>query len=159
MRAEELMIGDIVRVSKDVCFKKGTVVEVRGIDADMEFLEKNMIGCAACVSVTDPDRMSGGVWLDYLEPIPLTQEILERNGFKHRIDYTGLSVWGYYATPRRYVKVTFLGEPIYGCTNVVEVVNWFAESAQDKLHSCNTNYIHQLQHALAGCGLYKKIEV
>ena len=44
MKAAELMIGDLVRVSKDVCFKKGTIVKVRGIDADEVFPEKGLEG-------------------------------------------------------------------------------------------------------------------
>ena len=32
MKANELMIGDIVRVAKDVCIPKGTIVSIKGID-------------------------------------------------------------------------------------------------------------------------------
>ena len=74
------MIGDLVRVSKDVSIKKGTIVEIRAIDADREFHE--LKGCATCVPVDNPDGLSGGVWLDYLEPIPLNDEILQKNGFR-----------------------------------------------------------------------------
>lgn len=81
IQANELMTGDFVRVGKDVCFKKGTVVEIRGIDADMVFPEMHLKGCAACVAAGDPDRASGGVWLEYLEPVPVTPEILLGNGF------------------------------------------------------------------------------
>ena len=75
------MVGDLLRVNKDVCLKKGTIVEVRGIDADNRLPEKGLVGSVSCVAVGDPDRMSGGVWCEYLDPIPITPEILERNGF------------------------------------------------------------------------------
>lgn len=45
MKATELMIGDYLRINRDrLCIKKGTIVEVRGIDANASF--KNLIGCA-----------------------------------------------------------------------------------------------------------------
>ena len=55
MEASELMIGDLVRVNKDVCFKKGTIVRVHAIDGDRNFPEKRMIGCVTCVPIDDPD--------------------------------------------------------------------------------------------------------
>ena len=82
MKANELMIGDLLRVNKDVCLKKGTIVEVCVIDADNAFIEKGLKGCATCVSIKDHCEF-GGVWVDFLEPIPLTPEILEKNGFTH----------------------------------------------------------------------------
>ena len=71
MKANELMIGDLVRVSKDVSIKKGTIVEIRAIDADRNFQE--LKGCATCVPINDPDGLSGGVWLDYLNSKKLPQ--------------------------------------------------------------------------------------
>ena len=82
MIAKELRIGDLVRVGQDVCFKKGTIVEIRGIDADNVFTEKGLKGSATCVAVNDPDRCTCGVWLDYLEPISITEKMLLRWGFK-----------------------------------------------------------------------------
>ena len=89
MEASELMIGDLVRVNKDVCFKKGTIVRVHAIDGDRNFPEKRMIGCVTCVPIDDPDGFSGGVWTAYLDPIPLTADILKNNGFdeEHNVGY------------------------------------------------------------------------
>lgn len=87
LTASQLMIGDLVRVSKDVCIKKGTIVEIRGIDADNALPERGLKGCATCVPINDPYHMSGGVWVDYLEPIRITEEMLVRWGFRH--DGTG----------------------------------------------------------------------
>lgn len=90
MKAEELMIGDLVRVAKDVSFKKGTIVKVRGIDGDNVFPKRNLRGSATCVDINDADRMTNGVWCEYLEPIPLTAELLEQNGFdEYRKNVTG----------------------------------------------------------------------
>lgn len=81
MEAKELMIYDIVRVAKDVRIPKGTVVFIKGIDADNFFREKHLVGSATCLAIYDKYRMTCGVWVDYLEPIPLTREILEKIGF------------------------------------------------------------------------------
>ncbi len=83
MKASELQCGDIVRVNKDVCFKKGTVVRIIGIDPDNVLPEKGLKGCVTCVAVNDPDGYRGGVWLDYIEPIPLSRPMFERNGFQY----------------------------------------------------------------------------
>jgi hypothetical protein len=83
MKANELMIGDLVRVSKDVCFKKDTIVKIHGIDADNVFIEMGLKGSVTCMQVNDPDRVTYGVWCDYLEPIPLTEDRLLANGFDY----------------------------------------------------------------------------
>ena len=65
MRAEELQVDDIFCVDKDVCFQRGTIVRVRGIDADRVLPEYKLKGCATCVSIKDTERLPGSVWLDF----------------------------------------------------------------------------------------------
>lgn len=92
MKAEELMIGDYFFVAKDnLCIRKGSVVEIRGIDADDKLESKNLIGSAHCRPL-DKFQFEGGIWLDYLEPIPLTSEILEKNGVKFEIGASGYPI-------------------------------------------------------------------
>ena len=152
MNAEELMIGDIVRVSKDVCIKKGTIVEIRGIDADRVFPEKPLKGCAACVPVGDPDGVSGGVWLEYLEPVPLTPEILERNGFVTKDK--GREHYGY--------LMYFLYDEEDHC---LLGVKWYIKDSIAEITLETTPYyiiikfVHQLLHTLRLCGLRKEIKL
>ena len=81
MKVEDLMIGDLVRVNRDgLCIRKNTIVEIRGVDGDNKF--EGLVGCASCMP-TDKWQLFGGIWCDYLEPIPLTPEILEKNGFRY----------------------------------------------------------------------------
>lgn len=81
MKAEELQIGDLLRVNRDgLCIRKGTAVTVQGIDGSNNFPEKGLYGVADCRPL-DESQFQGGIWLDYLDPIPLTPEILEKNGF------------------------------------------------------------------------------
>ena len=82
MEANEIMIGDLLRVTKDVCIKKATIVRVRAIDADDSLSQKGLNCAVRCQPIDDIYGMNiGGVWLNYLEPMPLTAEILEKNGF------------------------------------------------------------------------------
>lgn len=139
MKTNDLMIGDLVRVAKDVCIKKGTIVKVRSIDGDNSFPEKGLKGCATCEPIDDR-TLSGGVWVEYLEPIPLTPEILEKNGFlyddiipfEQRWQQFGLSIYG---TPGNY--------HINCGINV----------------SMDVSNVHQLQHALKFCGIDKEIKL
>ena len=160
MKAEELMIGDLVRVSKDVCIKKGTVVRVRGIDGDNRLPEKELVGCASCEQIDDRS-VSGGVWCEYLEPIPLTYEILEKLGFKknktgqwaiekkHPIGCCGQTCSN--TNPLEYaVWVDTYG---YGCVSYLE--------KEGNLTISGPCYVHNLQHLLRIFGLdeYVKIEL
>ena len=129
------MIGDIVRVNKDVSIKKGTIVKVRSIDGDRRFQE--LTGCISCVAVDDIDEMTAGVWLAYIEPIPLTEEILENNGFtKHAYGYS-------YDMIKLHGNLTE-NDTVYFtlciCEKYIKVI-----------------YVHELQHALRLCGIEKEI--
>lgn len=152
MKANELMIGDIVRVSKDVCIKKGTVVEIRGIDADRVSPEKPLKGCATCVPVGDPDGVSGGVWLEYLEPVPLTKEILEKNGFTagdNGREYMG------------YLKYRLFN----GMDRCSLEMKWYIKDSlcEISLHGAPfwiiIKFVHQLQHVLLSCEIDKEIKL
>lgn len=70
MKANELMIGDIVRVNQDVCISKGSIVRVLAIDGTASLREKGLCGCATCEVIGDKYHTTGGVWCEYLEPIP-----------------------------------------------------------------------------------------
>ena len=128
---KDIRVGDYIRVNRDVCIKKGTIVEVRGIDADNRF--ENHIGCASCHPLDD-NQFDGGIWCDYLDPIPLTAEILEKN-FPEPTD--GLT-W-------------FPEEGGFNCHTYVPKceINAFGLF----------KYVHQLQNALRMCGIEKTIEL
>ena len=79
-------------------------------------------------------------------PIPLTPEILEKNGFKYKEGETGM--YGVTITPH-YIcdgipfEVFCDGEPF---------AIWFKEPV-------NIKYVHQLQHTLRLCGLEIEIQL
>lgn len=141
MKATELMTGDLVRVSKDVCYKKGTIVKIHGIDADNVFTGKGLKGSATCMAVNDPDGVTGGVWLDYLEPIPLTAEILAQNGFSKSRLMGEQRHFTYYLGP----SLSMLA--IYDADFSVHI----GDGAR------YVKNVHQFQHILKDCGIDKEI--
>lgn len=166
MEANELMIGNYLRVNRDgLCIKKGTVVEVRGIDADDKLIEKGLIGSTHCRPLDD-NQFEGGIWCEYLDPIPITPEILEKNGFKivHGFGYSESYPtygWGYHKGLRDYasVDITFYDEPIGGVSRLVKMeTESKKEDGINAAHSCDVDYVHQLQQALRLCGIKKDIK-
>lgn len=122
MKAEELMIGDWVHY-------RGTNIQVTSL---YDKGGSNEIGWS------DKER----VWVnaDNVEPIPLTAEILEKNGFikseEDQILMGGIGFAIIYGGYKRLEEDKFLkyGDNIYP-----------------------TRYVHQLQHALRLCGINKEI--
>ena len=133
MKANELMIGD--RVYRPDCYSK--VKEIR---------ENGIIGL-------DPFR--GIIGFEELKPIPLTKEILEKNGWeKCNIDVVdddeqyGCAYGSFYVTWWRKVKL----------------LSCYFEDKNAGLHyemisELPTKHVHKLQHALRLCGIDKEIEL
>lgn len=88
IKAEDLRIGDLVIVNEVGCMvPKGTMCKVVAIDSEKSFEEMNLKGCATLEELeVNHCNISFGVWCKYISPIPLTPEILEKNGFKMRED-------------------------------------------------------------------------
>jgi hypothetical protein len=158
MKANELMIGDYARVNRDgLCIKKGTIVEIRAIDADDKLTEKGLVGSAHCRPL-DEDQFEGGIWCEYLEPIPLTAEILEKNGWENDFyeeewvaDYHTIRLEGYSLRDNIGELDEYL---VTWCNGGINVTT--------DNHGCvqkDISYIHELQHALRLCGIEKEIEL
>ena len=99
------------------------------------------------VSLNDPTQVWGSIYTDKfneeeIEPIPLTPEILEKNGFRKQNNSSGVIRLDTY---------------------------WLGEEIGFHLHSFGTDYyqfglakiryVHELQHALKLCGIDKPIIV
>lgn len=137
MKANELMIGDYMRINRDgLCIKKGTIVEVRGIDADEKLIEKGLIGSTICHPLDD-NQFDGGIWCEYLDPIPITPEILEKNGWKEA------QFWHEYQDGKNTIQSCL--PDMRGIINGVEIQHFKCE------------YVHQYQHLLRLCGIEKEI--
>lgn len=95
--------------------------------------------------------------IDRCEPIPITPEILERNGFKLRekgVLYTE------YVSGDEHSIITFgfYKESIHDIDTVLNCELGFV-GGLDRIHHCHIKYVHELQHALRLCGTSKTINL
>jgi hypothetical protein len=136
MKAEDLMLGDWVHykvdLGKDGIYEKYIqITNIYGCDVNCELREYEIIS---------------GLRMDNLYPIPLTLEILEKNGFKKEGNQ-------------------FVIENDYYDVSIREITDsiW-------RIKYCNTEFsvfdcvlhiasVHELQHALKFCGIDKEIVI
>lgn len=128
MKANELMLGDLVAYRKDFPDRVNAIA---------------IGGHAVSLEHDSWQQMSS------ISPIPLTPEILKKNGF----DFLYSSVPGGTPQEQRMRKVdTYkwleLVVNYYHETNDFQMVNF---------RGVRLNYVHQLQHALRLCGIEKEI--
>lgn len=141
MDAKELMIGDWVRYEKNYPDKK-----LGGIIA-------RVLGISNFIMVRTTGEKYNDVNSDWLEPIPLTSKILEKNGFT----YYGESWYIPYDDKNKSESI-MVGFHMY-CTeiNITKGNNvCYRKEIPCKYRSCAENrhvYVHELQHALRLCGL------
>lgn len=127
------MTGNLVMVNKSgLCIPKGTIVRVVEVDSANKFPEKGLVGSARCVDVNDRSA-SGGIWCDYLSPIPTTSEVLEKNGWRYN-DIPFIDGWEQFGLTIRDGKIV-CGQNI----------------------AADVSSIHRLQQFLTICGIEKEI--
>lgn len=135
IKPEELRIGDFVRVSNDNCIiPKGAICEVVAIDSERSCEDKKGI-----VGLLQTDRekwdFSHGVWCEGIEGIPITPEILEKNGWEQ--EYYAPIIYGHIGHD---IEISFL---------------WTSKRCSVLLNDislCEIQYVHELQHILWALG-------
>jgi hypothetical protein len=146
IKAPDLKIGDLVRVNRDCAFPKGTMCAVTDIRPEKALKDKK--GIVSLSAINDDDDGPWGAWCCYIEGIPLTPELLERNNFKeeqHQKD--GASEW-----------YDFYHYDL-GINIVYEVEgNKFAAYLDGKKLR-EIQYVHELQHILWALGLNAELKV
>lgn len=143
MKANELMIGDWVKLDfydtpygdeEDAVWKNGKITAIHhGHWVDVNF--------SGVLDECD-------IEIDDIQPIPLTPEILERNGWKCFDTY---HKYTHYRHPKAPFGILLRKEG--GCT--IE----FRADESGGLAFLFILYVHQLQHALRFCGIDKEIEL
>ena len=152
MEAKDLMIGDWVRISDDDTDEYFDA-QIKGVD----FLDNVY---APIPGEEKPCPFS----IDCVEPIPLTPEILEKNGF----DINGIPedmvpvedrdwsddtyVWSKPETPYESMQVSVYMDDPYNF--FIEIICLYCHV--DGIH---VKFVHELQHALRLCGIDKEIVV
>ena len=147
MKVTELQIGDYVRLKRT-----NEIVGVFEIDGD-----RNVIN-------NEPDGYCSekNIAVDDIEPITLTPEILEKNGFKkYEKDYHNEYVCEK-CDETSYYEIVICWKDSYdnGALDAFNHVQWdegwkidiISEGSYSK-GWCKTIYLHELQHALRLCGL------
>ena len=122
MEAKELMQFDWVCLEDD------------STPRQVDFIRTGEVGLYWNKIVTPP----------YIKPIPLTQEILEKNEFTLKEEEKGMygvTIAPYYTRDDVPFEVFCDGEPF---------AIWFKDPV-------NIKYVHELQHALRLCGIEKEI--
>ena len=134
MKAKELMIGDWVMAD-------GRVVRVAAV-------HQRKIGYHR--------RHDKLAWarLDRLEYIPITSEILEKNGWKVK---KGFVQHGNFGDGPLMLWHTEENKILRNFTHELEISDLSTDKGFRVIIECN--YVHELQHALKLCGIEKEIEL
>ena len=140
IKPEDLRIGDLVRVCGGYSFLKGTVCIVTQIDLEHTYDgKKGFVILRYADGIEDEQWL---VWCNDIEGVPLTPEILEKNGW--------------FLSPR--IFHTYFNE---ACRLVVDFVpqsEWICVSiGSEFLH--RIKYVHELQHILWALGLDAELKI
>lgn len=134
MKIQDLSVGDWVTYDRNT-----TPVQILCVDSR----------AVECVVMTDGCFISGAIgFLDKVNPIPLTPEILEKNGLEYEDDGND--------------AVIFLCCDMFWARLCVGDTFWqVGIHSEDRLDAvvCNVKHTHQLQHALRLAGVGKEIEL
>lgn len=152
MRAEELMIGDWVKVNDvehthplqvtEIFKKSGTLYATLYWDG----MPGNKI----------PDVLSADI--DKILPIPLTVEILEKNDFSYCESDGGC--YGYFEESYSNQTMEIILFNVNSEYRNVQIhIDDPNEPNDVMLHLMECNYVHKLQHILKDCGIKKEIKL
>lgn len=134
MKANELMVGDWV-LTLESTHKEKVYAQIWAIEEGQTSI------------LVKKDNCNWFVDIEWIEPIPLTPEILEKNGFK-KCD--GCNQWTLYK-PHFYCILCDIDKPY------LEIASYNVDIGE--FNRSGIRFIHELQHALRLCGIEKEIEL
>lgn len=140
MKAQDLMLGDLVTFRDCQKDTSPAIIKVWQINADNE----------AFVSIDGSDGLDEISIDDEIVGIPLTPEILEKNGFEIR------GRKKYFLVPND-PSLAIKREPIIGAHGNTFTIGHFWEGKKDFRWFIEISFVHELQHALRLCGIEKEI--
>lgn len=154
IKPEDLRIGDLVRgrVSCDCMFPKDTICVVAGINPLSDLLDKK--GVVGLRAITNNDDRLWETCSRNVEGIPVTPEILNKNGFKevtvgkyYTRSIDNKKTWGL----ARYLAV---GREV-GCWAVFIKYDGLCDQALLR----EIRHVHELQHILWVLGLDAELKI
>lgn len=134
------MLGDLVTFRDCQKDTSPAIIKVWQINADNE----------AFVSIDGSDGLDEISIDDEIVGIPLTPEILEKNGFEIR------GRKKYFLVPND-PSLAIKREPIIGAHGNTFTIGHFWEGKKDFRWFIEISFVHELQHALRLCGIEKEI--
>ena len=145
IKAEDLRIGDLVRVSCNCALAEGTIGTIVEISKGTNTNDKKEF--VKLIPINGVSNWGWGVICDNIEGIPLTEEILKKNGwklYKHhkRNNYDDVS-WSSYHKPAE-ANISLRYYP--------EEEAFFLFLYAEEISETPIRYIHQLQHILWALG-------
>ena len=135
IRCRDLMVGDYI------ANRNGSPMQIVAVDEDNAY---------ACEGNEEHPWIFGDNEDYEPQPIILTPEILEKNGFE-MFKYDG---WVHYYRIFGNSAIPFVLHSMIGGEMLSQEVEIFSTST-DTNCGINVNYVHELQHALRLCGLSK----
>ena len=156
MKAEELMIGDWVSFPD---LGKTLFVTIVGIE------QREGLGRIEGYTfiLRDEQKRTLYVRRQSVKPIPLTPEILEKNGFRltkaDTVSPADRYWWAIDGTrDGAMVEITLYNPDVHGVKALTKIHTQSShESGVNTVHSCDIESVHELQHALRLCCIDKEI--
>ena len=138
MNVKELMVGNFVRLNKEIDDFKKEIVVVKTIFSFNEASIRDFLDIRYCC--IDPE---------YLDPIPLTVDILKKNGF----EMASSEIQKYILWEHKY---TVFAMNIY---NEAWEIDIFSKECKLPYQSAIVYHIHHLQQWLRFCGIEREIKM
>lgn len=146
MEVKDLMIGDWVYNSKNEVCKVYSILQIFENNITLENCSKPNDG-------TFETEFEFGV-----SPIPITREILEKNGFVYRKNSGAFIVYAEESYSNQTVEVTLFNVESEFRNIQLHICESYGPQ-ETMLHLMECNYVHELQHVFRSCGIKKEIEL
>lgn len=150
MKAKELMLGDWIVVHDHGWNSDGTEW-----NADVSAKITDIGDGGICA------ENGGDEWLNMeygrIDPVPLTREILEKNGFYYCKRTGGCYLYTTISYGNWDAEVVLFDVNSEYRNNQLHIGS--PDDSDTFLHLMECNYVHELQHALRLCGIEKEIEL
>ena len=146
-----MLLGDYDKDKRN--YRKGTTRDAKSLMlndwvVNTEF-GKNEIDRVECIEENRVWLEKGEFYtpINYIEPIPLTAEILEKNGFAN--DYEHIYT----------IATDFYDLDIEEISDSIWLITHYPHDVIVPSSECSVCYVHELQHALRLFGVNKEIEL
>lgn len=151
IKPEDLKIGDLVMVCHDCMFPKGTICAVTDINPEKAFQGKK--GVVSLSAINDNDDGPWGTWCCNIDGIPVTPEILNKNGFEEE-------VIGEYYTKSLDNEEDYLARDLIVLLNSGSWNVFIMHcSLQGDVLLRKIQYVHELQHILWVLAMDTKLQI